>query len=983
MGGIITALTFYSVIGLRTMFARFFKPKWQHRNPTKRCEAIAVLELNDPALLTLARHDQVAEVRKAAISKLTEIEALGEIAESEPHTSVGQHAAARLEDLVCGRTEEAPALNERLRFLEHKRIQRLTAAIARHGKETELRSAAIARVNSPLLLTEIALQDPVAEVRLEATKYLDDLELLERVIKGAKKSDKRVVQCARQRRAQLRAHNKAVQRLESLIQQLQALSLRGSFIDRQSTLLKVERERTELSETLGKKALESLDSVQSPLKKLCDRYRELKAKKQHACRILEQIAQELEHVEELDEVLARRVQTGLDEAKGEWSTEGKLEEIDEKPLVERYRSLTEHVVKQQDQLQQKTQAAHHLRHFLDRVERGIDEGQFATKQSIAILLDDWEQLPKLGSTALSQALAARFHQLHTRVEAKREQAAQQLSQSEQELAEQCASLRQAVAAGQLKAAVSLRDQIRHRLERTAGLTAAKCRQFEQTLKQTAPSIKELQSWRTWGASGVRARLCEQAEQSQNAQGSPHQQAQQIRELRAAWKRLDKQSGPADENIWQRFNLACNRAYEPCQAAFAEEAQRRKHNLVKKQDIYNQLEQLASQINTEQVDWRALLKNYNKLLQAWRQAGPINKAHAQDTFKRFNQIKRNIDAHLNNQRQAGLRYRQQLIETVQQLADEESELAQAIDQAKRAQAEWNTVVVRSTHKTEEALWKTFRGACDKIFQRREAETHARQQILEDKAASKSKLCDALETHIQQLNEDNWQATLQAVDGIKQHWLTIEQVSGSLRATLEKRFQESLNALTTAIHHVQRQRTQRLWSALHQRARICRELEALLDQSATPEVLAQIHTIQSMWADLPAIEDESVGGVRSRFIRALSALETSAPQARDVAIRQLRTVAGEKRRQCLEMEVLAGIDSPAEYTEQRMQLKVNQLCKRFDGHNGQVLEADDLTSRFQIILDMQQRWIESGMLPAEEMQTLERRFETAANALLAAS
>ncbi len=970
------------------MFARFFKPKWQHRNPTKRCEAIAVLHLDDPALLTLARHDQVAEVRKAAISKLTEIEVLGEIAETEPHTSVGQHAAARLEDLVCGRAKGAPALNERLHFLAHKHVQRSIAAIARQGKETELRSAAIARLNSPQLLMEIALQDPIAEVRLEATKYINDLELLDRVIKGAKKSDKRVVQCARQRLTQMRTHNKAVQRLEARIQELQTLCLQGSFTDRQSTLLKVEQERTELAEVLGEKALEPLDAARLPLKQRCDQYRELKVKKQRACEILEQIAQKLDHEEELDEAWERHIQMSLAEAKGDWNTAGTLEEIDGKPLAQRYRWLTEHVAKQQDQLKDRTQAAQGLREFLDRVERGIDEGQFATKQSIAKLLDDWEQLSKLGSTALSQAFAARFHQLHTCIEAKREQVAQQLSLSEQELAELCESLRQAVTAGQLKTAVSLRDQIRHRLERSACLPAPKRRQFEQSLKQAAPSIKELQSWRTWGASGVRARLCEQAEELQNVPISPHRQAQQIRELRTSWKRLDKQSGPADDALWQRFNTACNRAYEPCHTAFAEEAQQRKHNLVKKQDICNRLEQLTSQIKAEQVDWSALLKNYNKLLQAWRQAGPINKAHAQGTLKRFNQVRRNIDIQLNNQRQAGLRYRQQLIERVQQLADEESDLALAIDQAKRAQAEWNTVVVRSTRKTEEALWKSFRAACDKIFQRREAETQAREQILADNTASKSKLCDALDAHIQQLNADNWQTTLQAVDGIKQHWVTIEPIPGLLRVTLEKRFQAGLNALAAAVHHIQRQRTQRLWSALQKRACGCEELEALLDQSATSEVFAEIHAIQSAWEDLPAVEEAFLSGVQIRFDRALSTLESRDPQARDAAIRQLRAAAGEKHRQCLEMEVLAGIDSPPEYTEQRMQLKVTQLSERFDGrsvdgHNAQALEADDLTSHYQVILDAQQRWIESGMLPADEMQALEHRFEIAANALLAAS
>ncbi len=971
MRGIITFLPLYRFVTLK-MFARFFKPKWQHRNPAKRREAVAHLAANDPALLTLAREDDVPEVRTEAISRLIDIEALREIAQSERDRHVLQYAITRLQDMLCGSVEDAPPLSERLRFLDHCNSD-LVGHIARYGNEAELRRRAIALLKKPELLTEIALQDQTSEVRLEATKCIDNIEMLNRVVKESKKNDKRVAQLARQRLAQLRKRKATYEQLAALTDELEGLCVQGSHTVRQSLLLKAERARSELSEEIDDEGLELFDSAYMHLNQLCDRYRSLKASKQRACQILEKIAHDLDREEELTDELERRIQVPLAEANECWNTEGTLEDGDQKVLTQRYRQFAERVIEQQNRLHENALAAQKIREFLHKAEIAADHGRYATKQSIEMVLNAWEKLPKPDTVSLSQALTARFQQLHDRIEQTRAQVAEQVRQAEQVLTELTARLDEAVAGGQLNEAISLRDQIRHRLDHTAGLATDKRRNFERRLKLAAPKMRELQSWRKWGASGVRERFCEQAEGLLDSEQSPHELAQQIRELRAAWKRLDRQTGPASEAIWRRFNLACNRAYEPCQTAFAEEATQREHSLSKKLKLCEELEKITATTDWDDVDWRALVKSYNNLQQAWHKAGPVNRAQNRDITKRFKKAKRTIEDRLEKQRQAGLRYRKQLIDRVQRLA-EEPDLTKAIEQVKRAQADWNTVVVRATRRTEQEIWKGFRAACDEVFERRDAETQARRQALADNAAKKSELCDELETHTQHLVQDNLHETAQSVERIKQAWSEIGDLPSSVRPSLGKRFQDALNAFNSAVREIQRQRAQQVWNVLQERAHLCAQLEALLEK---PEDSAQISALQSMWTAMPELEEALITGVQARFERALSILLADDSSARDTAVRHLRSAAEEKQLQCLEMEVIAGIDSPPEYREQRMRLKVNQLSERFGGQDGHNSKAS-----YEIVLDAQQQWVQSGMLPAEEMHALEQRFNAAAKIMLAA-
>ncbi len=350
------------------MFARFFKPKWQHKDPIKRRQAAIELAQDDPALLTLAQEDESPEVRSTAVSRLLDAQVLSQIVVKERNNEVLQKARSRLQDLICGEVEEAPPLSERIHILDQVDSNGLLEHIARHGNEAELRRRGVMSIHNPEVLAEIGLSDRSVEVRTSAIERIDNISALERIVKATKKSDKRVTQLARQRLTTLRRRREKNQQLSKLCDTIQTLCQKGTYAARQSALLKADREWSQVSEVVDVALKKRYIEAFPRLVELCDRYRNIKTSKQKACHLLEELANALRQEEELSDELEQRMQATLAEANECWNIEGKLEDADEKLLSQRYRRFAEAIIERQTWLHENALAAQRIREFFKKME---------------------------------------------------------------------------------------------------------------------------------------------------------------------------------------------------------------------------------------------------------------------------------------------------------------------------------------------------------------------------------------------------------------------------------------------------------------------------------------------------------------------------------------------------------------------------------------------------------------------------------------
>ena len=129
------------------------------------------------------------------------------------------------------------------------------------------------------------------------------------------------------------------------------------------------------------------------------------------------------------------------------------------------------------------------------------------------------------------------------------------------------------------------------------------------------------------------------------------------------------------------------------------------------------------------------------LEAAPDAGPDGRrGHQRPLEGRFRKSLRRLEEALDAERARNLAERRGLIEQMQKLADEPN-LRAAIESAKALQRQWHPTVT-GRKRDENALWDEFRAAADAVFQRRDAEQQQHHAELDTNLATRAAVCDAL-------------------------------------------------------------------------------------------------------------------------------------------------------------------------------------------------------------------------------------------------
>ncbi|MEP3650675.1 MAG: DUF349 domain-containing protein, partial [Alloalcanivorax venustensis] len=210
------------------MLGKLFKPRWQHRDAEVRAQAVATLDprQDQETLSKLARDDDSARVRAAAVSALLDLHLLDRLIEADTDAGVRDAASDRFVALLAGTVDGAPAVETRLRLIQHTGNARVLLHVARHSPDPDCREAALAAIDEPESLYRLALEGADAALRLAAAERLQDTTLLRQL--GREGRDKKVVRIARDRVKALQARDAEARRhgeqLDALIDALEQLA---------------------------------------------------------------------------------------------------------------------------------------------------------------------------------------------------------------------------------------------------------------------------------------------------------------------------------------------------------------------------------------------------------------------------------------------------------------------------------------------------------------------------------------------------------------------------------------------------------------------------------------------------------------------------------------------------------------------------------------------------------------------------------------
>ncbi len=152
------------------------QPRWKHADPGVRAAAVYELGPDEgEALRLLAREDAEARVRRAAVTRLSDIAVLGDIGRTDPDEDVRAEAIRGLAGLAA-EADEVDRASEAVRHLIALSRFKEVVVAARENPDPQIRAAVVDLLDDPKSLGAISRHAQDGATRLRALARLTDAE---------------------------------------------------------------------------------------------------------------------------------------------------------------------------------------------------------------------------------------------------------------------------------------------------------------------------------------------------------------------------------------------------------------------------------------------------------------------------------------------------------------------------------------------------------------------------------------------------------------------------------------------------------------------------------------------------------------------------------------------------------------------------------------------------------------------------------------
>jgi exonuclease SbcC len=968
---------------------RFLRPRWQHRNPRVRKQALQAMDPSDGQVEAIfrqvVRQDRDPDVRRFALRYLCDLRLLEEIGRTDGDSGVRQLATARLRELVAGVPEEGslPAA-ERLSLLADIDDAEVLEYVVRNGREVQVRLAALTRIERDSILGDVAIHDPDLTVRMRALDSVTQKSTLERIVKATRTRDKRVSRRAReslkQRIAAASEVAEAARRRKEICAAFETMQDGGDCAQDQGRVKLLESEwnglsgehdaametRYQAAREAARLRIEQCRSREQALAPIRDAKRQL-------CETLEQSLHDLEGREEISSRESDSIESISKTTEAGYRESEMLPPAEELRFRERFDRAREALGARCCDLGAMHSYLEALRALCAEADAHAEGGANLSEAQLTALEERWRALraPAEAETGarLAQRLATRLGDLRVLLRSQEEQRASDLVR----LGELVETAERDLVGGQLRQAMGVVEEAQRVLARVGELSPRRTRSLQVRLRKAAARIRELDDWRRWGDTREKERLCEEMEALAGGVHEPQELAARVRAARVAWKRLGVAERGTEKAMWERFDRACTTAYEPCHAYFEQQAELRRASLEKREALCAHLEAFLAEANWEEMDWPAAERLVRDAERDWRTFGPVDRKRRAGVEKRFRRAQAQLEEHLLAERARNEKRKRALVERVEALAEVEN-LGQAVRQSKDLQAEWKGIGP-SVRRKEQQLWKRFRAGCDAVFERRRQEREAKNQQRAVNADRKRELCEQIEVLATSadVDSDGLEDELRRLQG---QWSELGPVPEAMAIELEERFSQACRELVVRVRSDGLKRQAQTRDRLRKKAALCAEIESLVEQIPDATQMAgHLDSAVQAWESIAPLEGDLESRIRERFDLARRLIEKGDPDSLSelVALRDVRRMAREDL--CVRMELLAGVESPPEAERTRLEYQVARLSVTLS--LGAQPAGGDVS---RLAWELECDWELTGPAAAGE-DSLEARFQEARDVLWA--
>lgn len=688
------------------MLGKLFKPRWQHRDPAVRVQALTELDPTRDAniLGQLARDDGNADVRRRAIAELRDLALLDTLIHNDADSGVREAASQRMMALLAGTVDGAPPAATRLHLISRTDNARVLEHVARHSPDQDSRQAALAAIQEPAVLFELALSGKDETLRLAAAERLHDNALLRQL--GREGRDKRVLRLARDRLKEQQQQRQADQQRQEQVTQLadalHQLAQRSADPLFEARFQQLEQRWRELNEHA---AAEPAQRAEAAIQRCQERLAE------HAEILRREAAQEAadrEQSQALHTLTSLLQDTDTDTWDQHLGTLCSVVDTQER----RWQAATEEHLAPPEREAAFRQRLEHWRELIALVEAAAGAESDEQRRELAARWPAKLARP----SSLNVVAEAPVEESVPSAEPRATKAPAQTSPKSRHRG-LVVALRRELQQGNLKHANRLWHKAEQVLEKeTDGWLIAQ-------LERLRPRREELRDWHSFAAKPKKEQLCESMEALEGSTLDAAELATAIQALHDEWRELMSSDQDQDQALWERFKSASDRAYLPCRAHFAELDSQRTDNLARRRALCDQLATFVEGQDWARANWEAVWEIRRQAPREWKALVPVRFTDIRDLQKRFSALLTLLDEHLETAWQQAEQARLDLIAQAQALAAQEdvhaaTREAQTLQQAWR-DAPWLPPARHRNHQ------KAFRRLMDQLFNARQASFDARQ------------------------------------------------------------------------------------------------------------------------------------------------------------------------------------------------------------------------------------------------------------------
>jgi len=956
----------------------FIKPQWQAKNPQTRIKGIQeLLEPGSPELATIAQNDSEDKVRVCAINRLSDLDVLQTIIMSKVSEEVINAAYHQYNQMLAGEKFPIPALETREKIIKGCRNSRSLEYLALHAKETELRKIAVKKIVRDALLGDIALNDKNADIRFLAAQQIGKKSTLERVGKISRNKDKRVFKVIKDKLTTIIEDEQRPkllsQEVVDTVDKLEKLYKRNRLLIERPTFNNLVARWQEIKNYANEELVKRYQDISLTIQ---EKIAQLEAEQQKQQAVIENLNNIIANLTaEANDLLKERELNNLAQVeekqkiielyKQSWQEQiGDIDKSNQNQLNARYQDILK-LIEQSEDHEEQAFGSEKAEGYLKQLEGLSKDKHHLGEKLVNTLFSKFEkELHSFEPHAKElKELSTRYHTVSELLKNKLTTQKQAQEEINQFLQQQLSTIAEKLESGLTDEAMRLKSIYIQKVEKNQALSNTEKRHFLDKIKDPGNQLNQLTSWKNWANNRERENLCLKAEEiyssiensNSDIKHLYNEYSDQIKLLRSQWKKL---SGRSPDELWNRFNNACNQTFEKFQPYFDQQAELRQNNLEQKQKIVDQLKSYVEYMNwplakeagtAQELDWKQVQSILNQAKKEWASIKQVDRKAYKPIAKEFDKYTGMIEVELKKTWNQNQVLYIQLIDKVyalQEILDED--LNSAISQAKALQNDWKQIGPVQ-HFQRKKLWRKFRKGCDIIFAKRDQQNNQKQKENELILLEKTGLCENLEALNQQqlpIHDFN-----NAYEDIYKLWLELKPKAKQISSEVNKRFYAAVKNFEKKRQQLEVLKEQQQLQLLKQKALLCAELE---DNSTE---VNELESFQQRWDELEKLSDsQQEYDIQGRFQQALQIIN-------DIELKErlMEESHNVKESLCLRLELITGNQSPEENSQSRMELQVQRL-------NSAINDKEDF--RDDDINRLQTLWLMQPRFP--EHDSLEKRF-----------